>query len=92
MPTVRPGALLVRLRAPEADSEPVGPLCDVGDVESHQLAPAKCPRESEQEERPVATPCPVGGKSLQHRAQVGHSDGAHLALGGAEGPAHATTY
>jgi hypothetical protein len=35
-----PSALLVRLRAPEANSQPVGPLSDIGYVEADQLAPA----------------------------------------------------
>ena len=87
-----PGALLVRLRAPEADCEPVGPLGDVGHVEADQLAAAKRAREAEQEERPVPTPRRVGAESLEHRAQLGHRDRAHLALGGPEGPAHATAH
>jgi hypothetical protein len=56
MPSGAPGALLVRLRAPEANCEPVGPLCDVGHVEADQLAPAQRSREAEQEECPVPTP------------------------------------
>jgi len=51
-----PGALLVRLRAPEADGEPVGPLGDVGHVEADKLAAAERAREAEQEECPVPTP------------------------------------
>jgi hypothetical protein len=35
-----PSALLVRLRAPEANSQPVGPLSDIAYVEADQLAPA----------------------------------------------------
>jgi hypothetical protein len=60
MPSVRPGALLVRLRAPEADGEPVAPLGDVGHVEADQLTPAERTREAEQEERPVPTAPRVG--------------------------------
>jgi hypothetical protein len=35
-------ALLVGLRTPEADSQSVSPLGDIGHVESDQLAPAQC--------------------------------------------------
>jgi hypothetical protein len=38
------------------------------------------------------TPSRVGAESHEHRAQVGHRDRAHLALGGPKHPAHATTY
>jgi hypothetical protein len=34
----------------------------------------------------------VGAESLDHRAQLGHRDRTHLALGGPEGPPHATAH
>ena len=87
-----PGALLVRLRAPEADCESVGPIGHIGNVQADQLAPAERAREAEQEECPIPTSCRVGTKTLEHRAQLSHGDRVHLALGRPEGPSHATAH